>query len=336
MLKLKQRGRYWWFYCTIQGRRIRQSTNETKRERAELVAQSQMLKLKDQGIDAAFVKAPTLAQFSEEFLQWVESCPRDADTKRYYTNGWRLLKPTSLARMRMDMISNAHCEMVQFPGSAYTANTALRTLRRMYGIAKELRRIVLVPKIALREETPRTAAMDSSAAAQIAGRMKGDPRDAFIVLRATGMRPEECFRMRWDFLDWENLLYRNPEGKTRTSRRPVPLLGDSLDVLRRRWAEQGQPREGWVFPKKRATSGHMETIHKAFVKARRAAGLPRTMVLYSARHGVGTDLAPIIGLKATMDVLGHADVKTAMRYQHPDVLKLRAQLENARTNGTIN
>jgi len=60
------------------------------------------------------------------------------------------------------------------------------------------------------------------------------------------------------------------------------------------------------------------------------------MVLYTARHGVGTDLAPIIGLKATMDVLGHSDAKTAMRYQHPDVLKLRAQLESARTNGRIN
>jgi integrase len=336
MFKLKKRGRYWWFLCTIQGRRIRQSTKETKRERAELVAQSQMLKLKDHSIDAVFLKAPTLQQFSGEFLQWVESCPLDPDTKRYYTNGWRLLSQTSLAHMRMDEIANVHCEMAHFPGSSYSANTALRTLRRMFSVARELRRIASIPKIALREETPRAIAMDEAAAAQIAGRMTADARDAFVVLRATGMRPNEGFRLRWEYFLWEKLIYLNPKGKTRNARRPVPLLGDSYDVLRRRWLAQGQPREGWVFPSKKAPSGHRETIHKAFQKARKAAGLPSAMCLYTARHGVGTDLAPIIGLKATMDVLGHADVKTAIRYQHPDVFKLRAQLENARTNGRVN
>jgi hypothetical protein len=173
MIKLKRRGRYWWFFCTIQGRRIRQSTGETKRERAELVAQSQMLKLKDHSIDAIFLKAPTLKQFSEEFLQWVESCSLDHDTKRYYTNGWRLLSQTSLAHMRMNEIANVHCELAQFPGSSYSANTALRTLRRMFSVARELRRIASVPRIALREETPRAIAMDEAAAAQIAGRMTG-------------------------------------------------------------------------------------------------------------------------------------------------------------------
>lgn len=335
MVKLKRRGRYWWFFCTVQGRRIRQSTKETKQERAALVAQSEMLKLKDQGIDAIFKKAPTLARFSGDFLEWVANADLDADTKRYYRNGWRLLNDTPLAGMKMDQISNAHCQMAKFPASPATANTALRTLRRMFGIARELRQLAVVPTIALREETPRTIAMGAAAAARIAGRMKGDARDAFLVLRAVGMRPEEALRMRWEFFDWDNLFYSNPKGKTRSSRRPVPLLGDSLEVLRRRWVEAGQPGEGWVFPAKRAGSGHRMTIHKAFTKARNAAGLPKAMVLYCARHGVGTDLTPIIGLKATMDVLGHADVKTAMRYQHPDVLKLREQLEQARTNGRI-
>jgi len=336
MIKLKRRGRYWWFFCTIQGRRIRQSTKEATRERAELVAQSEMLKLRNHSIDAVFLKAPKLEQFSEEFLKWVGSCPREHATKRYYANGWRLLSKTTLARMRMDEITNAHCEMAGFPASTYTANTALRTLRRMFAKAKELRRISDVPRIELRKEQPRTIAMDEEAAQLIAGRMSGNARDAFVVLRATGMRPGECFNLRWEFFSWEKFIYHNPAGKTRNARRPVPLLGDSHDVLRRRWLEQGQPREGWVFPSKQAPSGHMETIHKAFQRARKASGLPSAMCLYTARHGVGTDLAPIIGLKAVMDVLGHADAKTAMRYQHPDVFKLRAQLESARTNGRIN
>ena len=90
-----------------------------------------------------------------------------------------------------------------------------------------------------------------------------------MVLRATGMRPSEAFRLRWEYFSWEKLAYRNPSGKTSTSSRTVPLLGDSYDILRRRWLAKGQPREGWVFPSKKAPSGHMETIHKAFQKARK-------------------------------------------------------------------
>jgi integrase len=326
----------WWFSFTWRGRRVRQSTKEASYERAKLVASSEMLKLKDKGIDAVLLKAPTLAEFSVEFLQWVESCPREHATKRYYQNGWRLLSETKLAGIPMDTITNTDCEMVKFPGSNYSANTALRTLRRMFSKAKDLRRIAEVPRIELRKEQPRTIAMDETSAALIACRMNGSPKDAFLVLRGTGMRPHEAFRLRWDYFLWDEMLYSNPNGKTRNSCRPIPLLGQSYDVLRRRWLEQGQPREGWVFPSKKAPSGHIETLHKAFHAARTAAGLPKAMCLYTARHGVGTDLAQTFSLKTVMEVLGHADAKTAMRYQHPDVSKMRAQLESARTSGRIN
>jgi hypothetical protein len=45
---------------------------------------------------------------------------------------------------------------------------------------------------------------------------------------------------------------------------------------------------------------------------------------------------PAIGdVRKTRFALGHADAKTVLRYQHPDVLKMREQLENVKTNGRV-
>ena len=47
------------------------------------------------------------------------------------------------------------------------------------------------------------------------------------------------------------------------------------------------------------------------------------MVLYTGRHGAGTELAKITSLKQVMDILGHTQTKTAMRYQHQEVEELQ-------------
>ena len=108
-----------------------------------------------------------------------------------------------------------------------------------------------------------------------------------------------------------------------------------MQVLQRRYLDQGQPAQGWVFPAKKSNCGHMITIHKAFTKARKAAKLADSIVLYTARHGMGTDLAAVVSLKEVMETLGHADAKTALGYQHPDTAALHAKLEAAKTTGRI-
>jgi integrase len=155
--------------------------------------------------------------------------------------------------------------------------------------------------------------MTLSDAALIAGKMEtGDAKDAFLILRGTGMRPSETFSMSWDNVKWETAQYQNPRGKTKSARRPVPLLNDSFTVLRRRYLAQGMPREGRGFPSD-SKSGHMVTIAKAFTKARDAAGVPKIYVRYSSRHGAMTDLCRIVPLSEAMNIGGHSDAKTAIR-----------------------
>lgn len=248
----------------------------------------------------------------------------------------QLLKATPLEGMRLSAITNHECEQAKFPGDAYTANAALRTLRRILSKAKETKHLFgELPKIKMRKVWGRSEKMTNADCAAIAARLKGDPKDALLILRSTGMRPKECYAMAWEDVDFETGRYQIPKGKTKSAKREIPLLGDSLSILKRRWLEQGQPRQGFVFPSG-SKSGHILNIHKAFIAARRAAGLPDSLVLYCARHGAMSDFATVLPLAATMQIGGHSDARTAMGYQHHEITDLQARLDEAKTNGRIN
>ncbi len=271
-----------------------------------------------------------LSQFAPEFLFWVDhTFTLEPKSQSYYHHGVDLLLKTHLAEIKLDRLSNHLCETVSFPGGAANANTALRTLRRMLTKAKELEHIVQVPKITLRKEWGRSIAMSRADAALIASHMKGAPKDAFEILRATGMRPGECFALCWEFVDFTKAIYCNPKGKTRSARRSIPLLYESLAILQRRHAEAGFPREGWVFPTF-SKSGHLNSIQMPFTEARDKAGLPHNMCLYTARHGYGSDVGPLIGLRGIMDLMGHSSPQTALGYQHASTQQLQEKIAGAR------
>jgi site-specific recombinase XerD len=71
-------------------------------------------------------------------------------------------------------------------------------------------------------------------------------------------------------------------------------------------------------------------VYRQWARARQAAGLPRELVLYCARHDFGSFvLAKTGNLKAVMNAMGHCDVRSAMVYQHPEGELIRDAL-NAR------
>ena len=337
MSNLTKRNGVYHYDFTIKGVRKRGSTGLKDKYLAGLYVNDLLTKARTAGIQSLLRESPLLKDFSVEFLQWVENTHSiEHETRRYYKNGWRLLSGTILADKRMDGITNHICETVTFSGGPASANTALRTLRRMFRKAKETQKFWgELPAIKLRKEVPRSLAMTRADAEKIASYMAdGDAKDALLILRGTGMRPNECFSMRWEFVNLGEKFYLNPEGKTATARRVIPLLEESGIILSRRHLAQGLPSQGWVFPSK-SGSGHIESIQKPFTCARKAAGLPDSMCLYSARHGVGTDLGKVLSLREVMQILGHADTKTAMIYQNPTTADITARLQVARPAGGV-
>ena len=89
----------------------------------------------------------------------------------------------------------------------------------------------------------------------------------FVSVQDTGLRPDEVFRMRVENINWSARAYFNASGKTKRSRRWVPLSQRVLDLLLMRC---GGRQEGWAFASKRSKTGHLTTIAKKFREARKA------------------------------------------------------------------
>jgi integrase len=186
-----------------------------------------------------------------------------------------------------------------------------------------------MPSIKLRKEYERTAVWDAGTEARFLTVAAQPCKDVFLICQDSGMRPEEVTRLRWDDILWGKCLIFVPRGKTRNSTRYVPLSSRVRDLLRGRADGAGSE---FVFPSKRSKHGHitLSAIEKPFRKARKDAGLPDQLVLYSARHSFAADLLDRTGnIKLVADVLGHGSTAITGKYLHP-ALKQVAQIVNQR------
>ena len=149
----KPNSRFYWYDFTVRGHRYRRATQETKLARAAKAA-SVKLGSVIEGTDPFPSKPSVLSEFAERFDTWVEDGRLEEKTKKFYRNGWRLLKATPVAGLRVDQITGDFAEQLKFPGSAANANCALRTLRRMLHKAVLCRLGARTSSATRREKTP--------------------------------------------------------------------------------------------------------------------------------------------------------------------------------------
>jgi len=254
----KPKSKFYWCDFTVRGHRYRASTQETKSVRALQVASLKLASVMER-TDPLPTKPAVFQEFADRFLEWVNNSRLEHKTRKVYRNGWRLLKSTSVAMLRVDQITGDFAEQLKFPGSAANANCALRTLRRMLHKAEEWNVVGHAPKIKMMKEHGRHLRLDDEAEMKLlAGasvcnwreRTRGLFRDIVILMRDTGMRNErELFRVRIENLDWQNRVIFVPDSKTPEGRRLVPMSGRVFEILRDRCAARQQ---GWVFPSKRS------------------------------------------------------------------------------------
>jgi len=227
--------------------------------------------------------------------------------------------------MSLDRITTEELDSLALAGSPSYVNQALRTLGRLLHKAAEWKVIAVAPAVRLMKEVGRELTIDPDTEAKLLSVAEQPMRDVLIVIQDTGMRPEEVFRIRTENINWSQRLIFNPSGKTRAARRHVPISERMLELLMVRCSDK---REGWLFPSRRAKCGHLTTVAKQFRDARSKAGLPESLVLYCARHTFGTTAYGATGnLAMVMNVMGHTDVRTAMRYQHPVLDPVREAID---------
>jgi len=323
----KEKSKYYWYDFTVRGERYRGSTKETNETRAQKVA-ALKLAAAIKGSDPLDRTPPTLMEYAkEDFLRWVETGRLESDTRRYYRNGWRLLEKARISGMRMDEITKDEVEKLKFPGSASNGNNALRTLRRMYSKAKEGKLVQEVPGFALFKEHGRSLRLNDEAERRLAAVAEQPLMDIIVVMRDTGMRnARELYCMRVENVDFDARTIFTPDSKTQSGRRFIPMSSRVKQIIETRCAGRS---EGWVWMSRQKGKHIGEgMVYRQWARARQAAGLPRELVLYCARHDFGSFvLAKTGNLKAVMNAMGHGDVRSAMVYQHPEGEIIRTALD---------
>jgi hypothetical protein len=147
-------------------------------------------------------KPPTLREYSKDFLDWVDTGRLEEDTRRYYRNGWRLLKAKKIAGKRLDKITKKEIEKLTFAGSPSNANNALRTLSRMLNMAKEDKLVHAIPEVPLFKEWGRSLRLNDEAERRLLPVAEQPLKDIIVVMRDTGQRnARELYRMRVENID---------------------------------------------------------------------------------------------------------------------------------------
>lgn len=323
-------SKYWLVDFTVNGKRRRKSTRATTKTRAMEVAANLIRQAQEGDRPKQKGPSPRLDMFVEEvFLPYVRNSQLDPDTKRYYQNGWRMLQGTFIAEQRIDGIKSVHAAQLDLPGSGSNANCALRTLRRMLSLARDLEYIASIAKIKLRKEKERSATFTPELEQAFLAVAPQPLHDVFLISQDSGLRPDEVIRMRWDNILWDKNLIFNPDGKTEKSRRYVPLSNRVRGLLRTR---AQRSTSAWVFPSSRKKGSPISyfPVAKQFSQVRKTLSLPKDIVLYSARHTFATDmLDKTKNISLVQKMLGHESITTTMRYLHPE-LKDVAELVNER------
>lgn len=328
-------SKFWTVDFVVNGHRYRKSTKQTTKARAGEVAAEFIRQAQRNEAPTRKGRMMELRQFAEErFLPFVEASTLADKSKDYYKNGWRMLKSLPVAKLRLDSITTSVADTLELKGTGANQNCALRTLRRMLSLAQETGILQAAPRVKLRKENQRTAVWDAKSEEALLAIASQPLKDVFLLCHDSGMRPDEIISLRWDDIRWDESLMFVREGKTRKSTRFVPLSDRVREALRTR---AKRAKNEWVFPSKRkgTKTGHITHtgIERPFRIARKAAKLPKELVLYSARHSFATDLLDRTGnLKLVMDVLGHESVTTTQKYLHPS-LKNIADVVNERNKG---
>jgi integrase len=328
-----KRGKIYWYKLMWQGKLIRESTKQGNDKVARQMESAHRTSLAKGEVGLREkMPLPTLGEFIDKrFEPWARATFETGSLKTwrdFYKVGIRAIKEyKELASLRLDEITSERASEFaayrQGEGrKVSTVNSSLRVLRRILGLAVEWGLLESAPKIKkLPGERHREHVVMHEEEAKYLAVAQEPLGSVASVLVDTGLRPEECFRMRWEGITWSNGrcgTFLVTHGKTTAARRLLPMTPRVRAILENRLESAKRPQEGWVWPAP-TRSGHLEpsSIKKQHSKAV-AASKVRPFVLYSLRHTFLTRLGES-GCDAwtLARIAGHSSINMSARYVHP-------------------
>ena len=320
----------YWYKFMWQGRIVRESTKQGNDKIARQMEAAHRTSLAKGEVGLREKKAiPTLAEFSEKrFEPWARSSTSSKTWLDYYRPGLRAIQRyKALATLTLDEVTSERASDFaawrQSEGlQVSSVNSSLQVLRRILHLAADWGAIEKAPQIKLLPgERHREHVVSVEEEARYLAAAREPLASVAAVLADTGIRPDECHRMRWEDITWvngRNGVVLITHGKTAAARRVLPMTPRVRAILQTRWESAGRPIEGWIWPAP-TCSGHIDrsSLKKQHARALRTSGV-RTFVLYSLRHTFLTRLgASGCDAWTLARIAGHSSVAISARYVHP-------------------
>lgn len=331
---------YYWYKFTFKGKLYQKSTKTKNRKAAadiEAAARTQLAK-GEVGIDAP-VFVPTLKEFEERFIGYVET--RHANkpqTVSFYRNRmkrlleWGAFKNAKLDRIDKALIDRYITERRQRVGIV-SVNRELATLRRLLRLAWEWKVIKAAPKVELLPgEKGRDFVLDHATENAYLDACKEESpllHDVAVLLLDTGLRLGEALALTWHHVHLKPVgrsrygFVQIAEGKSKNAARTVPLTDRVKKMLTERKKES---KTAWVFPGDSQDSPVLGTslahIHADICRPGKGKNrlyvFPAEFVIHSMRHTALTRLGQAGADAFTiMKLAGHSSVTISQRYVHP-------------------
>jgi integrase len=346
-----KRGKFWWYRFVWRGDLIAESTKQSNKTVAGDQERAHRLRLSngELGIIREKTQVPTLTEYiHDSVLPWAESqfASKPKSHKWYRDHVKVLTAYEPLKGARLDEIGKELVDAFKQwrqgqDVSVHTVNGSLRCLRAILHRATLARlrdplvkgEITILPgakvrdHVVTREEEKKYLAACTEPLRTIA-----------TVLVDTGLRPEECFRMKWEcitFTDDGGRIF-NEHGKSKAARRSVSMTKRVHGMLFERWNRAGEAADGWVFPAQKASVGHVvpNTIYQPHLNAIKQSGV-RPFVLYSLRHTFLTRLGQSGCSPWTLaKIAGHSDINMSKTYVHASDDEASIAIKNMESSET--
>jgi len=338
-----KRGKTYWYKFMWLGKLVRESTRQSNDKVARQMEAAHRTSLAKSEVGIRERKpSPTLADFIDKrFEPWAKATFEKASPKTWldwYRVGLRAIKShkplatSKLSEITGETLADFAAYRLAQGLQVSTINSSLRVVRRVLRLAVEWGVSESSPKVKLLHgERHRERVVTRDEETKYLSAAPEPVASVSIVLCDTGLRPEECFRLRWESITWVNGRHGTllvTHGKTAAARRVLPMTPRVRGILEMRWEAAGKPTDGWVWTAP-TRSGHIESSSlkkqhaKAFetlkeIAAQNSEKPIRPFVLYSLRHTFLTRLGES-GCDAwtLARIAGHSNVSMSSRYVHP-------------------
>jgi integrase len=318
-----QRGDTWWVQVWVDGKRIRQSSESTKKSDAVKLRDKLLGKRARGELSASIATRVLIGELLDDVLQ--------SDIKASTKYIWEKVIEKSLRpffghmkaqRLATDHMDEYRAKRKAAGASDSTANRELSILRTALhnGRKRTPPKVLVVPYFPMVKETNiRKGFLSDEQYVALRDALPPELRALFVCGYFTGIRKSELLAIEWDAVDFEARIITLAQGETKNqSARTVPIAeGDMYDLLiaAKRERDESWPGVAPVFARGTAV---IKDFRGAWDKACTAASVPELTFHDLRRTAVRNMRRDGIPQVVRMRISGHKTDSMERRYSIVD------------------